>query len=306
MDKKARILIVDDTPSNIKILHDLLCRDYRISAATSGVDALELLRSDTVDLILLDVMMPEMDGYEVCRRLKADPETDSIPVIFVTAKSEIESEQMGLELGAVDYISKPISPPITVARIKNHLELKQARDHLEDLVRERTQELTESNRLLSWHVKELEGHEQLVQAQLRGLGEEEAYPQIRHVLQDVFNAERLAIYRVTDHADRLETVADYGGNVGSTAERLTAQAVVEKSPKLDTESRVAVAPMMHQEDLVGLICLEKLQMEPDLQLQLSSLCRMAQEAAVVLRMGQMTDDLLDDDVDLDGLLNLDV
>jgi serine phosphatase RsbU (regulator of sigma subunit) len=125
---KSRILVVDDTPANIKILADLLRKDYLLSVATSGADALEIAGSeDQPDLVLLDVMMPEMDGYEVCRRLKADPRTHDVPVIFVTAMSEVDDETKGFSLGAVDYITKPIRPPVVRARVAAHLELALAR-----------------------------------------------------------------------------------------------------------------------------------------------------------------------------------
>jgi putative two-component system response regulator len=147
-EKKA-VLVVDDTPTNIQVLMETLKDDYRIIAAVNGQRALQLAESDPPpDIILLDVMMPEMDGYEVCARLKADAKTRDIPVIFVTAKSETQDETKGLELGAVDYITKPISPPVVQARIKNHLELKKAREFLknqnvilEHRVQERTNEI---------------------------------------------------------------------------------------------------------------------------------------------------------------------
>jgi sigma-B regulation protein RsbU (phosphoserine phosphatase) len=124
----SRILIVDDTPANIKILADLLRKDYVLSVATSGADALEIAASeDRPDLVLLDIMMPEMDGYEVCQRLKADPATKDVPVIFVTAMSEVDDETKGFSLGAVDYITKPVRPPIVKARVAAQLELAAAR-----------------------------------------------------------------------------------------------------------------------------------------------------------------------------------
>jgi sigma-B regulation protein RsbU (phosphoserine phosphatase) len=128
---KPRILVVDDTPANIKILADLLRRDYLLSVATGGADALEIAFSrDRPDLVLLDVMMPEMDGYEVCRRLKADLRTRDVPVIFVTAMSEMDDETKGFSLGAVDYITKPLRPPIVQARVAAHIELALARKTL--------------------------------------------------------------------------------------------------------------------------------------------------------------------------------
>ncbi len=138
MRKRPRILIVDDTPFNVKILNDLLRTDYDIYAANNGREALNIVLRLKPNLILLDIMMPEMDGYEVCRRLKADRNTASIPVLFVTAKIETEDETKGLELGAVDYITKPVSPSIVRARIKNHINLRRYQEHLEDMVDEKT------------------------------------------------------------------------------------------------------------------------------------------------------------------------
>jgi putative two-component system response regulator len=131
--KKPTILLVDDTPGNIAILDSFLSDPYRMKAAITGAKALDIaMGADAPDLILLDIMMPGMDGYEVCRRLKRNPKTADIPVIFLTAKSAEQDEQKGLELGAVDYITKPLSPPIVLARIKTHLYLKSVRDFLQD------------------------------------------------------------------------------------------------------------------------------------------------------------------------------
>jgi adenylate cyclase len=119
---KAKILIVDDIPGNIKTLAEILRDDYEILMATSGQKALDAVANNDVKLILLDVEMPDMDGYEVCRRLKADKQNNNIPVIFVTAKHDILNETMGFEVGAVDYITKPTSPPVVQARIHTHLQ----------------------------------------------------------------------------------------------------------------------------------------------------------------------------------------
>jgi putative two-component system response regulator len=127
------ILIVDDTPENLTALGELLQPTYRVRATVSGQHALQIAASDPKpDLILLDVMMPEMDGYEVIQRLQGNEATRDIPVIFVTARVNDEDEQHGLSLGAADYITKPLRPAILLARIRNHLKLKQARDWLQD------------------------------------------------------------------------------------------------------------------------------------------------------------------------------
>lgn len=127
------ILIVDDAPENLSLLSDLLQPYYQVRAANSGMRALRAALTDPQpDLILLDVMMPTMDGYEVIKQLKADNRTINIPVIFVTAMESSEDEERGLALGAMDYITKPIKPAIVLARIKTHLELKAASDWLQD------------------------------------------------------------------------------------------------------------------------------------------------------------------------------
>ncbi len=126
-EKKPIVLAVDDTPANLDVLSGLLRDDYTVRVAPNGGKALELARREpTPDIILLDVMMPEMDGYEVCERLKASPETSAIPVIFVTAKGQVEDEHRGLSLGAVDYITKPFHPEIVKARVARHLASQQA------------------------------------------------------------------------------------------------------------------------------------------------------------------------------------
>lgn len=132
---KQTVLVVDDEPLNIKVLSQALSPWYRLKAATNGQDALKIAASDDPpDLILLDVAMPAMSGYEVCTRLKSMHTTRNIPVIFVTARNSDEDEACGLDLGAVDYITKPFRLPIVMARIRNHLLLKSKTDMLEQLV----------------------------------------------------------------------------------------------------------------------------------------------------------------------------
>jgi adenylate cyclase len=128
------ILIVDDTPENVDVLAGVLREHYQIKVALNGPKALKIAQSDPAPaLILLDVMMPEMDGYQVCLQLQADERTRRIPVIFVTAKSEVEDEAQGFGLGAVDYITKPVNPAIVLARVRTHLALRHSLRKLEDL-----------------------------------------------------------------------------------------------------------------------------------------------------------------------------
>ena len=131
--ERSSVLIVDDSRTNIAIMKDILSEDYEVFSALTGKEALKSARQENVDLILLDVVMPEMDGYEVCKRLKADQDTKNIPVIFVTSMSDMGDETKGLELGAIDYMIKPVRAPIIKARVRNHLELKKYRDFLENL-----------------------------------------------------------------------------------------------------------------------------------------------------------------------------
>ena len=127
------VLIVDDQPANVRVIAESLKGEYELRFATSGAKALEMAAAGDVDLILLDVVMPDLDGFEVCRRLKSDDRTASIPIIFVTAREETEDETRGFDAGGVDYITKPVTPPIVRARVKTHIELKQSRDLLAQL-----------------------------------------------------------------------------------------------------------------------------------------------------------------------------
>ncbi len=137
-----KILLVDDNRSNLQVLREALeGLGHRLLIAKNGPNALGIASKAAPSLILLDVMMPDMDGYEVCKRLKADPETNHIPVIFVTALTDEGDEAKGLTLGAVDYITKPINPELVRARVRNHLELKRYQDRLERMVKERTRKL---------------------------------------------------------------------------------------------------------------------------------------------------------------------
>ncbi|MCF8075344.1 MAG: response regulator [Desulfotignum sp.] len=138
------VLVVDDVKENIDVLSHILSDHYRVKAATSGEMALTVARKTLPDIILLDIMMPGMDGYDTCRRLKQIPETRNIPVIFVTAKNQVMDEVKGFETGAVDYIGKPVNPVITLARVKTHIALSNQKKCLEIQVQEQTREIRET------------------------------------------------------------------------------------------------------------------------------------------------------------------
>ena len=147
MTDKGRILVVDDTAASLKLLTDLLKTEgYEVRSAISGELALNAVASSQTDLILLDIRMPIMDGYEVCRRLKAQPATRDIPVIFVSAASETDEKVFGFKVGALDYVTKPYQRDELLARVHTHLELNRLRNHLEVLVAERTNQLISSHR----------------------------------------------------------------------------------------------------------------------------------------------------------------
>jgi putative two-component system response regulator len=152
---RLKILVVDDTKTNIDVLEGILSNDYDVCVALNGKKAIELTERIRPDLILLDVMMPEMDGYETLRIMREKNILQGIPVIFLTAKADSKSEQMGLDLGAVDYITKPFNPALVTLRIKNQLQLKQQRDqlkrqtdHLHELVDEKTADLRKTLKVM--------------------------------------------------------------------------------------------------------------------------------------------------------------
>lgn len=146
--EKSLVLIVDDVPRNIKVLGDILrTKDYRIAVSTNGTQALEMVNKIQPDLILLDVMMPDMDGFAVCKILKESSQTRDIPVIFLTVKTEINDIVKGLGIGAVDYISKPFNSTELLARVNTHLELKKARDREKELIKKLKEALSQVKQL---------------------------------------------------------------------------------------------------------------------------------------------------------------
>lgn len=156
-NKDYKILIVDDISKNIQILGNILSQEnYQIAWAQSGLDTLSIVKREDFNLILLDIMMPEMDGYEVCKKLKADPKTADIPIIFLTAKADMDSIVKGFDVGGQDYITKPFNAKELLSRVHTHIlireqqkQLKEANETLEEKVRERTRQLNEANKLLS-------------------------------------------------------------------------------------------------------------------------------------------------------------
>ncbi|MDP1525221.1 MAG: response regulator [Rhodocyclaceae bacterium] len=193
MTRMSTILVVDDVPQNLTLLGDLLEGSYHVKYANNGEKALRIATAEPhPDLILLDIVMPEMDGHEVCRRLKANPATAGIPVIFVTSKTEIADEAEGFSLGAVDYISKPVSPPILQARVKTHLRLKHFSDDLDLVVKQRTRDLVAAQGKL----------ENLIDTGLDLGRERDRMALLRKILitgKNLLNCDAGTLYMVTDH-----------------------------------------------------------------------------------------------------------
>jgi putative two-component system response regulator len=143
-DGRSHILIVDDEPINIRILSNILSDDYKIRAATSGKQAIEIANNQPPDIILLDMIMPDIDGLEVCKKLKSNELTCDIPVIFITSMTDPANEERGLEAGAVDYISKPVSPPVVKARVRIHIQYRLTVNFLEGLLSSKTTSLEQA------------------------------------------------------------------------------------------------------------------------------------------------------------------
>jgi putative two-component system response regulator len=132
LGRQPTVMVVDDTPLNLMLMESILEKEYALKLCKVPQEALDYAFSTPPDIVLLDVMMPEMDGFEVCRRLKANPATRDVPVIFITSKNAIEDEEMGFSVGASDFIHKPISAPIVVARVKTHLKVKFVQDYFKN------------------------------------------------------------------------------------------------------------------------------------------------------------------------------
>ena len=191
---EVKILLVDDNTTNLQLLHETLDGlGYNLLIAKNGKSALNIAQKALPSLILLDIMMPEMDGYEVFKRLSADEKTRRIPVIFITALSDDEDEAKGLGLGAVDYITKPINPELVRARVRNHLELKRHQDNLERLVKERTKRLALTQAvtieslatLAEYRDPETGGHIKRTQNYVKALALHlKGHPRFRDVLSD--------------------------------------------------------------------------------------------------------------------------
>ena len=326
-DKGARILIVDDTLQNIQVLGTVLREEnYQINVAQNGLQALDVVGKVSPDLILLDVMMPELDGFETCKRLKADAETRDIPVIFLTAKVETEDIVHGFELGAVDYVTKPFNATELLARVHTHLEIQRLRreleqynEQLEQKVQERTAEVRAAHQILERQVKELEGRDRLSHAQMSSDTHEAAYQEILQVVADVLDLESASIYRPDAAGQTLQMVAAVGltgAGVLQQAEDLQEQDTFSISDgsivssafadaRPGTDGPTAAVPVLYGEDAIGVIAAGGLVGDDaDQQSRLDTLWRLGREAALVLHTVEMNSDLESGELDVSALLDI--
>ncbi len=327
-DKGPRVLIVDDTVQNIQVLGTVLReQNYQINVAQNGLQALESVEKVRPDLILLDVMMPEMDGFEACKRLKANDETKDIPIIFLTAKVETEDVVHGFDLGAVDYVTKPFNATELLARVHTHLELQRLRRELEEYnqmleqkVQERTAELQVAHKKLQLQVKELDGRDKLGHAQTSCGSIGEGYERILEVLQEVLEVGKARIYREDESGAQLAVVAGLGlsgpgvlqqaedlgeePSVAAGSDSPVAQAFADGKP-LSGDEGEAVVPIAYGDHTLGVVSVEGMVSEDHEQSVLQEvLWRLSREAGTLCHALELNKDLEAGDIDVAALLDI--
>jgi len=291
----CKILVTDDVPANLDVLFQALDGEgYNVHVASDGATALEVAAHSDPDLILLDVMMPGMDGYETCRRLKADHDLKGIPVIFLTARDDLEGTVEGFKAGGEDDVTKPFKKEEILARIRTHLErtlyarkLHELNAHLEQKVDERTREL-------QLKVAELEGKDRIAQHLLTVHSLEETLGVVLQVLSEVLHVERAAIYLDVDGS--LQPAADIGFGADETVSDGSALAAAEEIRRTLMPVRVAdpesaIIPILGQEELLGIVQVfqrstGRLLDDEDLH----TLSSFALQAAVAIKDAQMRQD----------------
>ncbi|MFH1569298.1 MAG: response regulator [Gemmatimonadota bacterium] len=301
---QPRVLLVDDTRANLEVLMATLKDECKLGVATSGPKALEYVARTPPDLILLDIMMPEMDGYQVCARLKADRRARDIPVIFITALSEVDEKVKGFEAGAVDYITKPFQPVEVRARVRTHLQLERYRRDLE--VQNRA--LAAAYGQLEQQLRELQGRDRLVRFQMTNASVECAGDEILAVVAQVFEAAQVALYRPSPGDDRLLPVAARKATAGpaptpsagspawlpalSTGDPTSLAARAWRERGYLAEAGAAAAARGYGDEALGGVRVSGIGPRAgDDAAQAAALNRLAAEAAVVLRTAEVTEDL---------------
>ena len=299
---RPRVLLVDDAKTNISALIAALGDDYKIGVATSGAKALEYVRRTPPDLILLDIMMPEMDGYEVCSRLKGNECTRQIPVIFLTALTNVDEKVKGFAVGAVDYVTKPFEVAEVQARVRTHVELERLRRELavQNLA------LADAHARLSQQLKELAGRDRLVRFQMANDSLPAAYGEIAGVFQQVLEVSQVVLYTPLASGNHLAPVAaaTRSGQLSSTetetiptvdaADGTTsiALAFLRRRPRSGAPGEVSAIPIVYGDEILGVIAIS---MPPPPEAEEATafgmLSRLAGEAALVIRAARVAEQL---------------
>lgn len=325
-EKRGTILIVDDTPLNLEVLQDILsAAGFELLIAVNGESAIRQAEYATPDMILLDVMMPGIDGFETCRRLKELEATREIPIIFMTALSETSHKVRGFEMGGVDYVTKPLQHEEVMARLNTHLKLRNLQrelqlmnEELEQRVAARTVELTEANaqlqaaqRQLEMRVRELDGRNRLVQLQMSPMSLSEAHSEILEVAQQVLEATSVRIYLPGEGDLHLEIAATTAEAVEEPKAQIPltdttspiVQAYSEKKPHFHQAQ--AMVPILYSDTAKGVLWVDGISVEEaEHKTLLNILWGLGQEAALVLRVARVTTDLAEGRIEVDELLGL--
>ena len=303
--KDSKILVVDDVPANLDVLVEALDREgYNVLVASNGTTALEVAAYARPDLILLDVMMPGIDGFETCRRLQADHNLEDTPVIFLTARDDIEGIVEGFEAGGLDYITKPFKKEEVLVRVRTHLErtllarnLAELNAHLEQKVAERTREV-------QLRLKELEGKDRIAQHLLTFNTLEETLAVVLEVITNILKLDSAAVF-LRENGELQATAAigvtDPGAIIGrSELTKLSfepnaaaAQSIEQKSATMvkDADPPTALVPILRDEDVLGLIQVENHQSKRDItDADLKTLTSFALQSAVAITDAQVRQD----------------
>lgn len=322
---KGRVLVVDDERLNRTLLRSLLqAAGYQVTEAEDGEQALQQLGTEDPDVILLDVMMPGLDGYTVCRRIKEDQTTAHLPILIVTALNDRESRLEGIGAGANDFLTKPIDRQEVLLRVQNAVYAKHLFDEnlsyqrdLEKKVAAQTQELRQAYICLEQQVRELEGRDRLVYLQNSGSALPGTYAEILRIFAGVLAARQVLIYRPV--GDELRAVASLGVLAPGCLEN---QAQIEALPALPQKGGEALvtqvfstgqparnargqaaAPLLYREEILGVICLEGGAAAGEEEEALNAFWRLSREAALVLHAVQIAEELSATD-DLKSLIDL--
>lgn len=322
---KGRILVVDDERLNRTLLRSLLqAAGYQVTEAEDGEQALRQIGTEDPDVVLLDVMMPGLDGYTVCRRIKENQATAHLPILIVTALNDREARLEGIGAGANDFLTKPIDRQEVLLRVQNAVYAKHLFDEnlsyqrdLEKKVAAQTQELRQAYTRLEQQVRELEGRDRLVYLQSSGSDLPSTYAEILRIFAGVLVARQVLIYRPV--GDELKTVAALGvsapgcleneAQVGALpvlpqegGEALVTQVFKTGQPARNARGQAA-APLLYREEILGVICLEGGAAAGEEEEALNAFWRLSREAALVLHAVQIAEELSATD-DLKSLIDL--